>query len=264
MLPPFALHRATSLDEALALIDDDNVAYWGGTELLLAMKIGLLRPAGLVDLKRVPGLTDIAVLGEELTIGAGASHHQIARDPLVRRVAPLLADIEGRVGNVRVRAQGSIGGNLCFAEPRSDVASALIALDASVELASHTGVRTVAVADFLLGPYWTVRETGELLVRIRIPLPTAVGVYQKFQTAERPIVSVAAVWLVGGGVRVVIGAVGDLPLVAEADGPDDIDAKALAGSIEPVSDLAGSVRYKRHITEVVIRRTLTELLQERT
>jgi carbon-monoxide dehydrogenase medium subunit len=258
----FALHRAADLDEALALIDEDTVPYWGGTELLLAMKIGLLRPAGLVDLKRVPEFGEITLGPGQLVIGGGACHHRVANDGVVREVAPLLALVEGRVGNVRVRAQGSVGGNLCFAEPRSDVATVLTALDASVDLISSSGVRTLPVSEFVLGPYWTAREPNELLVRVRIPVPTATGVYRKFQTAERPTATVAAVRRTGGGVRVVVGAVGDAPLVTDTDRASDLDAAAIAAAVEPVADLAGSIRYKRHIIEVLIDRALTALESE--
>ena len=259
MLSQFALHRPDTLVDALKLVDDDHVPYWGGTELLLAMRIGLLRPDALVDLKRVPELVGVRMEDADLVIGGGCTHGEIARDATVLGHASLLSDAERRVGNVRVRAQGTIGGNLCFAEPRSDVATVLIALDASVVLVSARGSRTVTVQDFVAGPYWTVREPDELLVKIRVPIPAPDGVYLKFQTAERPTVSIAATRDRTGGFRFVVGAVAEIPHVTDVADLADFDPEATAEQIEPIADLAGSVRYKRHVTAVHLRRAVDSL-----
>jgi aerobic carbon-monoxide dehydrogenase medium subunit len=257
MLPPFMVSRPDSVAEAVALLDDENVAYWGGTELLLAMKMGLLVPSALVDLKHIAQLRAIRRQDDRLIVGAGATHDEIATSPLVRSAAALLADVESRVGNARVRAQGTIGGNLCFAEPRSDVAAILMAIDGAVTLQSRSGVRTVPVAEFVLGPYWTAREVGELLVEVSVPLPCATGAYVKFQVTERPTVGVAAVTLPGGaGSRIVVGAVGEVPRVFDFPHWDDVDAAAIADGLEPIPDLTGSVEYKRHVTAVFIRRAI--------
>ena len=258
-LPTFDLHRPQSVGEAIALLDEDCIPYGGGTELLMAMRMGLMRPGGLVDLKRIPELGRIELGDGGLAIGAGASHDRIARNELVREHAALLATAEQLVGNARVRAQGTVGGNICFAEPRSDVATVLVALDALLVLRSASGERTVPAAEFFLGPYWTVREPGELLVAITVPLPAPVGVYVKFQTVERPTVAVAAVRRPDGTVRVVVGAVGDLPTAADYADLGAVDAEELVARVEPVPDLTGSERYKRHVTGVVVGRALTGL-----
>ncbi|MDT4894283.1 MAG: aerobic carbon-monoxide dehydrogenase medium subunit [Pseudonocardiales bacterium] len=260
-LPTFDLHRPRSVAEAIALIDEDCVPYGGGTELLMAMRMGLMRPTGLVDLKRIPELGGIELGDGVLAIGAGASHDQIARHDLVATHAALLATAEQLVGNARVRAQGTIGGNICFAEPRSDVATVLVALDAALVLRSASGQRSVPAADFFLGPYWTVREPGELLVSVTIPLPAPTGVYVKFQTVERPTVAVAAVHRPDGAVRVVVGAVGELPTAADYADLGAVDADDLAARVEPVSDLTGSERYKRHVTQVIVRRAIAQLAE---
>lgn len=257
-LPPFTLHRPASVADAVALLDDDCVPYAGGTELLMAMRMGLIRPSALVDLKRIPELAALHVQDESLVIGAGLSHDAIATSDAVARHAALLATAERQVGNARVRAQGTIGGNVCFAEPRSDVATVLVALDAALVLTGAAGQRSVPAAEFFLGPYWTAREAGEVLSAITIPLPAPTGVYLKFQTVERPTVAVAAVRR-AGGVRVVVGAVSELPVVGDYEDPDAIDPKALSAQIEPVADLTGSPRYKQHVTEVFVRRAVAAL-----
>ncbi|HEX3336521.1 MAG TPA: FAD binding domain-containing protein [Jatrophihabitans sp.] len=263
MLPPFDLHRPTSVAAAVALLDEDHLGYWGGTELLIAMTMGLLAPAGLVDLKRIPELREIRDDGTRVVIGAGVTHDELATSPIITSAVPLLADVESRVGNARVRAQGTIGGNLCFGEPRSDVATALLALDAEVGLESRSGRRTVPIAEFVLGPYWTAREPDELLVEISIPQPAAPGVYLKFQVTERPTVGVAALVVPSTGrCRVVVGAVAEIPMVFDHDSWAAVDPSAIAGRLEPIGDLTGSVEYKQHVTAVFVARAVRAAQQE--
>jgi carbon-monoxide dehydrogenase medium subunit len=257
VLPAFALRRPATLEEALELIDDDAVPYWGGTELLLAMKMGLYRPAALVDLKRIPELTGITVTADGLVIRAGVTHAEIASSPLVAEHAPLLAVAAQTVGNARVRAQGTIGGNLCFAEPRSDIATVLTALDARVRLRSAAHAREIRVPDFVLGAFYADRAPEEILVEVVVPLPAPVGVYRKYQTVERPTVVVALVRRADSGYRVVVGAVAEVPLVVDAPTLADVDAERTAADIDPIADLTGQADYKRHVTKVYVERAIT-------
>jgi aerobic carbon-monoxide dehydrogenase medium subunit len=258
MLPAFALQRPATLEEALALVHDDAVPYWGGTELLLAMKMGLYRPAALVDLKRVPELSGIGRTDDGLVIGAGVTHSGIARSPLVTEHAPLLASTARTVGNARVRAQGTIGGNLCFAEPRSDIATVLTALSARVRLRSTDAARELAVQDFVVGAFDSDRTPQEILVEVVVPLPAPRGVYLKFHTSERPTVVVALVRR-EGGYRTVVGAVAEVPFVVDTPTLDDVDPVAIAADIDPVADLTGQEDYKRHVTKVYVERAVASL-----
>ena len=262
MLPPFAVERPNTVEDAASLLSEDSVAYCGGTELLLAMKMGLLRPTCLVDLKGVAQLNEIRYHEDRLVIGAAVRHDAIRTNERLGRTVPLLAYVEGRVGNARVRAQGSIGGNICFAEPRSDVIPTLVALRATVTLVSAHGCREMAVEDFICGPYWTARADNELMVDIQVPRPSRAGVYVKFQTSERPVVGVAAVALEPPGVvRIVVGAVTERPMVIEGKAAD-LDVPSLVETWDITADSAGSQTYKRHITAVYIRKALTALAEE--
>ena len=260
VLPWFALHRPATTAEALELIGDDAVPYCGGTELLLAMKAGLLRPGALVDLKAIGDLAAISVHDGHLRVGATATHDAVATDPQVHQGWSVVAEVARHVGNPRVRAQGTIGGNLCFAEPKSDVAPLLIALGAEVELASADGTRTVPMDEFVQGPYWTVREEHELLTAITIP-PSEGGVYVKYQTMERPTVGVA-VAAADGAFRLVVGAAGEVPAAFAVTSLDDIDAAEVADAIDPIADLTGSDEYKRHVTAVYTRRAIARFREE--
>lgn len=265
-LAPFTLHRPATLSAALDLLDehDDAAAvYMGGTELLLVMKLGLAAPEHLVDCKRVPDLRGITVDGSELVVGAGVTHRDIELDAQVRQRLPQLARLAAKVANVRVRSAGTIGGNLCFAEPHSDPATMLIALGASAEVASPAGTRRVPLETFFVGPLQTALEAGEILTRIFIPLPQRQSHvrYERFKFRERPVANVAAVWD-NGSVRLVVGAVGATPvripgaeqLLASDPSAVTEAADAAAAAVDPYDDNEGSADYKRHLVRVLVKR----------
>jgi carbon-monoxide dehydrogenase medium subunit len=279
MLKPFALFRPTTLTEAADVVDahgDDVALYAGGTELLLLMKEGLVRPRGLVDLKRVAGLAELRVDAGALTIGATARHRDVERSPLVQARCPVLAGVARHVANVRVRNVGTVGGNLAFADPHSDLATLFLALDASVTLWSRRGERGVRMADFVRGPYETSREDDEILRGVHLtPWPAGTAaVYLKYGTHERPTLGVAvAVTAPAGGAitaaRVAIGCVGPRPQrldeierrlggssLAEADARAADFGAAAAGAAETVDDVHGSAEYKREMVGVFVRRAL--------
>jgi carbon-monoxide dehydrogenase medium subunit len=260
-LPDFAHHRPTRLEDALELVSMfDRPPYVGGTELLLAMRAGLFRPEALVDLKRIPELRQISAFDGGVSIGGAVTHQMVVDSPVVGETVPMLPGVIAAVGNPRVRASGTLGGNLCFAEPKSDVATMLVALEATVRLASSSGGREMPVADFVVGPYSTSREEGELLTEIVVPGRAGrPAVYVKYQTMERPTIGVAAAITQSGACRVVVGAVGGMPEVFEADRIDELDPHRIASQLEVIPDLTGSARYKRHIAAVHVRRALDEL-----
>jgi carbon-monoxide dehydrogenase medium subunit len=262
MLPSFRLARPHDLTEALEAIGEEKVPYCGGTELLLAMRAGLHRPETLVDIKGVRELSGVELDDGIAVIGATERHMDLAENPLVRQHLPMLAAVESAVGNARVRAQGSIGGNLCFAEPKSDVATALVAYGADVTLAGPEGRRTVPVEDFVAGPYFADKEPDELLVDVRIRVPAAGtrAVYLKYQITERPTVGVALVYDAAAATsRLVVGAVGEVQTLWTFGDPAEIDPEAVATELDPTPDLTGSERYKRHVAAVFIRRAVHAL-----
>lgn len=266
VLPPFGMVRPTSIDDAVHCLSYDDLPLGGGTELLLAMRMRALRPDTLVNLKGIPELGEIAVDGDVLAIGGGVTHHAAAAHRLVNEHLPILPEVLLQVGNPRVRASGTLAGNLVFAEPKSDVIPILLALDSAVELISPNGSRQLSIDDFILGPYFSAREPDEILTRILIPTDGVVrAVYRKFQTMERPTVGVAAVDRRGDkGVsrRIVVGAVSERPVSWDVDPSDTPDGATLAEAVEPIPDMAGSARYKKHVTAVFIDRAVAALDEE--
>lgn len=278
MLRPLELHRPSTVADAADLmgeLGEDATLYAGGTELLLLMKEGLLRVRHLVDIKRIAGLGAIGADGETLEIGATATYRTVERSSLIRERCPLVAGGAQHVANVRVRNVGTVGGNLTFADPQSDPATLLLALDAVVRLASPHGAREVPLGEFVRGPYETVRERHEVLTSIRLrPWPPGTpATYLKFGVHERPMLGIALALMLDGrrgdvvGARLAVGCVGPRPErlteVEErfcgrslADLPGEIDEIAALASrtVATVPDLHGTAEYKRELVRVFVRR----------
>jgi aerobic carbon-monoxide dehydrogenase medium subunit len=275
LLPPFTIHQPSSLAEASEMLGhyaEDGTAYAGGTELLLAMKQGGLRYGHLVDLKTIPGLNVVDVEDGGLRIGALATHLSLERSPIVQERLPVLVDMERRVANVRVRATGTLGGNLCFGEPHSDPATLLLCLDARLETVGPDGERSLGLQDFLVGSYETALRPGELLRAVVVPRlpPSQRASYQKFQVHEFPMLGLALVVDLepdGLGIRqarVAVGSVSPTPrrsLEAESlllERRLDEAADALADTAELIDDKDGSAEYKRHLIRVFFHRAFEE------
>jgi aerobic carbon-monoxide dehydrogenase medium subunit len=278
MLRPFALHRPATVAEAseiLAQQGRDAALYAGGTEVLLILKEGLLRVKSLVDVKRLPGLADIRADNGHLLIGATATHRTVEHAPEVLARCPLIARVARHVANVRVRSVGTVGGNLAFADPHSDLATAFLLFDATVRLAARAGERELALGDFVVGPYETARRDEEILTSVRLapwPAGTA-GAYVKYGLHERPTLGVAVALTVAGGAvrgaRIAVGCVGPRPQrLAGAEArlggwsladverrAEEVGAEA-AVAVDAVDDLHGSAEYKRDMTRVFVRRAL--------
>lgn len=281
-LAPFRLHRPATVAEATSLLHelgDETAVYAGGTELLLLLKLQLTQASDLIDLKRIPGLDTISVDDEgTLSIGATATHRRIERSPIVRAGWPALAYVEGRIANVRVRTVGTLGGNLCFADPHSDPASLLLVADARVTLGAGDGRRTLSLGEFLVGPWQTALEPGELLLSIEVPaLPAGSAIaHQRFHTHERPTATVSCLARVADGriaeARVAVGSVGPRPVrsavaeglvtglaVAKLDPAILRQAGEAAAEVaEPDSDSVGSAEYKADLVAVLVERAVRD------
>jgi aerobic carbon-monoxide dehydrogenase medium subunit len=283
-LPPFELHRPTSVEEASRLLDqlgDDAVVYSGGTELLLVMKLGFADYPHLVDVKRIAELRRLEVSDGVLEVGAAITHREVERSEVVRERWPALASMERGVGNLRVRCMGTIGGNLCFADPHSDPATFLLATGGSLVCRRGDGPpRELPVEDFVQGPYQPALEPGELLTALR--LPEAGGragiAHEKLSLHERPAVTVTCLAHVDDGqvssARLAVGSVGNRPqraLDAEAvlvgapadalGGRESAAAEAAAEAADPVEDANGSVEYKRQLVRVLVKRCVRSAVE---
>ena len=288
---PFNLHEPSSVQDAVSLLSnhgDDAKVYAGGTELLLAMKAGLLSYDHLVNIKAIQGLDDVTFNDGVLSIGSTATHRSLEMSPLLHQRYPLLADVERRVANVRVRNVGTLGGNLCFAEPHSDPGVALLLYDATVESVAGSGARSFPLEELQLGSYETGLQEDELLTGILVPqLPEGMrGVYLKFGYHHRPTLGMGVALKVTGRVisdiRIALGSVSPKPVrVREAEerlrgasvadvlsnAPDEATllvaeaGQLAANAAEPVDDMHGSAEYKEHLVKLFLARAVAEALQ---
>jgi len=292
-LPPFILHRPESVGQAsrlLADLGDEGAAYCGGTELLLAMKLGLAGYEHLVDLKRVGALRGITQTDGHVRIGAGSTHREIETSAVLRAAYPELCTMISQVANVRVRSVGTLGGNLCFADPHSDPASFLLAAGAAMVCQHGEAIRRIPAAAFLTGLYQTALAPGELLTAVELPpRPDRAALsHLRFKLTERPAVTVTAMLTVapGGSVplavggpaagepgvaeaRLIIGSVGSVPFAAETAvlvgaTAGDFKARAAvcaeqaAASCAPLPDGEASADYLRHLVFIHARQALRE------
>jgi aerobic carbon-monoxide dehydrogenase medium subunit len=284
-LPPFERHRPATIEEATQLLErhgDDAVVYVGGSELFLLFKFGFAEYPHVIDLKAIDELRGIERRDGHLRIGAAETHRAIERHPAVRAQWPALAAMERKVGNLRVRTMGSIGGNLCFADPHSDPATFLLAAEGTVEARRGGGdSRRISLAEFIRGPFENALEHGELLTAVQVPEPApgAAIVHRKFAFHERPAITVACHLRIDGerlaDVRLAVGSAGVVAArataaeellngasAAELEGALERAGELAADAADPVEDANGSVEYKRHLVGVLTRRAVPTAIAE--
>ena len=264
-----------SLPEALDLLADHGpslLVMAGGTVVMPLINEGLSLPEAVMGLRRA-GLDRLERTDGMLTIGATATLTQLLEQDAV----PMLRDAARNTASWSIRNMGTVGGNLFTPPPGGDVAVALLALDATVTLASATARRDLPLADFYTGFMTDRLADDELLVEVRVPIPTAPTAYIKFgrKHANTPAVVTVAVRLAwdGGAVtdaRIALGAVGPHPirardaerwLIGTTLGPDAIAAAASAAAkeCEPFTDAIATDWYRRRMTGVFVARALEQL-----
>jgi len=275
---PFTYHRPETIDDAAALLTkygDDAAPYAGGTELLLAMKMGFAQYEHLIDLKCLAALRNIARDDDILLIGALASHAEIAANPMVNDLLPALSNLCSTIANPRVRSSGTIGGNLCFAEPRADPPTLLAGLDASLILLSSTGERRVAAAAFITGVFETVRAPDELLLRIEIPLTPCAVRYERIVFGHRTVAgAIAALGRHGSLERIWVGGVAACPsplpvtqslLESDQNATDALVHSAVMqdiATLDIADDEEASADYRRHLAATVALRAIAKCRED--
>ncbi|HUO62800.1 MAG TPA: xanthine dehydrogenase family protein subunit M [Terriglobales bacterium] len=282
-LRPFALAEPESVPEAveiLARLEGETRIIAGGTALVPTMRLGLATPDRLVSLHRIPGLSQIRMDKGTLEIGAMSSLAALARHDAVRSRWPLLAEAAGRVATPAIRSIATLGGNLCYAEAASDPAPALLCLDTRVRVADSVGERVVPIGEFFTGFYDTAVAPNEILTGVSVPAAPAGARsgYVKFcprSAEDKPLIGVAALLVLDaakrvGEIRIALGGAAPTPMRARraeaavkgrelTDAVTRDAAEAAAAEAEPLSDLMGSVDYRREMIRVWVRRLLLSL-----
>jgi carbon-monoxide dehydrogenase medium subunit len=220
----FSYERPAGLAEAFGVLaahpDGGARLLAGGTDLLIRLRDGTLRPDVVVDVKRITEIEDtIRADGEWLIIGARTAMTEILADSLVRRDFPALAEAASYVGSVQIRNRATLAGNLCNASPAADTAPALLVYDAVVVATGPSGTRRIPVDQWFVRSGVTTLAADEIATAIELPLPEArrgSAFVRRTRRRGHDLASVTLACAVSadGVARIAYGSVGPRPVVA--------------------------------------------------
>lgn len=274
-----------SLDEAvraLAVHGEEAKLLAGGHSLLPLLKLRLANPKLLIDLTRIPGLSNISQEDDKIVVGALATHYQIESSELLKAKCPLLPQTARAIGDVQVRNRGTIGGSLTHAEPSADWPAAILALGGELKLSGPKGERKIAAEEFFLGTMTTAIEPTEILTEIRVPVSSrrCGSAYLKMaQQASGFAVVGVAVWLrlapSGRCEDIGVGVTGlsEKPFRAHAlearlrgNKPTtkliEKSAAQVTQGIDPLEDLHVSAKFRAHLAQVYTSRAIEAAAKE--
>ena len=273
--------RPRSVDEAIESLDasgGEGTVIAGGVALGILMNERLVRPTWLVDIARIDRLRELDVTANgELRIGATVPNTELERSAMVAHDFPLLHEMSHEIACGRVRNRGTVGGNICLADPQGDPPAAMLALDAILNVRGPDGARAVPISEFFHDLYTTALGETDILEEIIVPPKQAnagyaFGKYGARRAMDYTATISAAVTVVRDNgriadVRIGMGGVGTTPVrpnAAEAalrGQTPDADVlramgEALAEELTPLDDVIYSADYKRHVASVILRRTV--------
>jgi carbon-monoxide dehydrogenase medium subunit len=274
----FEYHRASSVDEALSLLaqNEDSKLLAGGHSLLPMMKLRLAQPAHLIDIGGLSELGGIERQGDSIRIGALTTHAEIAASSLLADACPLLAEAAAEIGDPQVRNRGTIGGNLTHADPASDLPAVVRVLGATLHVTGPDGTRSIAASDFFVDLLTSALGEHEILTAVEVPVQAA-GTGSAYLKFEHPasgyaVVGAAAVVSLAGdgsctGAALCLNGVTATPLAASAVGEalagsapsDEAIAAAVNASVasdDPLGDVFASGEYRLHVARVYAQRAL--------
>jgi carbon-monoxide dehydrogenase medium subunit len=266
LLREVAYARPSTVDEAIALLagNEGARALAGGQTLINVMKARVTSPEVLVDLADLDDLRAIGFASDgSLEVGAMVTYTQLVGSSEVEVARPILAEVAATIGDVQVRNRGTVGGNVCVADPTNHLPPLFSALDARFTVRGGSGERTVSADEFFQGVYVTAVGEGELLTKVSVPPPGGAGDGFAGLTIGKQgtyVVSAAAT-VSADGVRIALGCVAAVPLRATAmeerlaagDFSEDAvraAAEGLGASLDPPGDVHGSADYRRRMAEV--------------
>lgn len=255
-----------SLDEAVRLKAElrEGRFVQGGTDVLVELNFDRSRPPALINLNEVPELRGWSEENGTLVLGAGLTYTEAMDAPLAERL-PALAEASRTVGSPQIRNRGTLGGNLGTASPAGDSLPPLLVEDATVELASVRGARTLPLAEFLVGPKRNALEPDEIVVSLRVTPSGARQTFMKVGPRNAMVIAVCSLALSvdreRGEVRAAFGSAGPVAVLVtasleEAAGFPD----AVAAASSPIDDVRGTAAYRRHALRVLVERALERCL----
>jgi carbon-monoxide dehydrogenase small subunit/xanthine dehydrogenase small subunit len=284
-----AVYSPSTLAEALDIRyqhGDQLLIIAGGTDLLVEMKLGRPAPPAVMDLGRVDELRAIEVDDDELRIGATATFAELGAVPIVREHYPALAAMAAEIGAAAIQNRATIGGNLITASPAADAPPVLMALGASVALASRERWRTLALHDFFADYRRTVLEPGELLMEVCIPLPAPEAWQAFYKVGTRRAQAISKVCLGASGrldgerriadLTLAAGSVAPTPIMLDGVSdrlvgrrltPETRDAvlgeaaRMTSDAVAPIDDVRSTASYRADTLGRLVARFLGELIE---
>jgi len=277
-MPNLSFTAPTTVDEAIrALASAQGLAkpLAGGTDLLVQMRSGRMRPEVIVDIKRIPDLIGIRETGDSFVIGAATPGVMLSEHKTFSRAWPGIVEGVDLIGSQQIQGRASLVGNLCNASPAADSVPALIAAHAVALIAGPDGKREAPVEAIVTGPGQTSLKKGEFIVEFRVPKPKARQSDAYLRFIPRTEMDIA---VVGCGVNVTLDAAGlctDARVVLGAVAPTqlivDEAAQALKGhrldddtlsrldaaaqrACKPINDKRGTIEYRTKVAGVLARR----------
>jgi aerobic carbon-monoxide dehydrogenase medium subunit len=272
--------RAGSLRDALSALaaGDGTKVLAGGHSLLPVMKFRLAQPPRLLDIAGLAELRGVSEYRRGAHIGSTTTYRDLLESALLRERFPLIAECTENIGDLQVRNRGTIGGSIAHADPNSDMPTVMLVLDATFNLRSKRGRRSVPAREFFQGPFVTALAEDELLVDIVLPpLPKGAGTAYLSQeqaasgyalagaaavvARTRKTVSYAVVGLTGVAEmpRLVPAAADLVGTKAEPEALARVAAAAVDG-VEVSGDIHAPAEYRRHLATVIVRRALDKAL----
>ena len=279
-----------SLQEALEMkaAAPGAIPVAGGTDVMVEVNAGRLRPQTLLDVSRLPELGVLRPEGGSIFVGAGVTYARMVCEP---SMPGPLRQAARSVGSPQIRRRGTIGGNLGTASPAGDTLPVLAAYDAYIEVASATrGTRRVPWDQFLVGPKKNSLAEDELITGAGWKVVRGAGSFSKVGPRNAMVITVTGLCLVldedRREVRVALGSVGPTVIrareaeafideaLAAADAWDDRLARLspadlesfgerVAAAARPIDDVRGSADYRRHALRVLARRALGWAMEDR-
>jgi carbon-monoxide dehydrogenase medium subunit len=276
---PFTYQTPSTIEDAVKELARNGEAkvIAGGHSLLPLMKLGLAQPDSLIDLRRIASLREIRTEADgTIVVGALATHRDLAHDQTVRAKLAALAEAAGAVGDLQVRARGTIGGSLAHADPAADEPAPTLAYEATIRAVGPQGPRDIKARDYFKGLFETALAANEIIAEIRFPAPAGRtgGAYAKFDhpASGFAVTGVAAVITIasnGSVERAAIGVTGAAAAAYRATAAEKAlagnkgDARAIADAaakaadgITALSDLAASGDYRKHLVTVYAKRAI--------
>jgi CO/xanthine dehydrogenase FAD-binding subunit len=256
----------TSLDEALGVKAErpDAVPIQGGTDVMVELNFDRRRPELLLNLNEVAELRGWSRANGTLRLASGLSYAEAMAPPLADLV-PALAEASRTVGSPQIRNRGTIGGNLGTASPAGDALPPLLVEGASVELASVRGVRSLPLAEFLVGPKRNAAAEDELITAVELEPSGAPQTFMKVGPRNAMVIAVCSLALVADRerdeLRASFGSAGPVAGLVTAPLADAASfADLVADAASPIDDVRGTAAYRRHALRVLTMRALERCL----